>query len=415
MTQPKTIFCVEDEPVMQSIYRAILGQRGFVVIICETGESVFTALKAQTPDLFIIDLHLPDMHGLELCDGLRAMQQTVNVPFIFVSGDDREPEITAALGRGATDYIVKPFKPAELLAKVSVALSRQGRLSLGLKSATEPEVLAGRYELQKRLGAGGTSMVFQAMDRQSSPPKKVAVKIFDLSYLQMFGKSDQISRFLREAYQLSRLNHPNIISLLDFGKTPDDRYYIAPEYVDGQTLQELLLTGKELNEDSVVYIAYEVARTLHYLHEHQVVHRDLKPNNIMITPEGSVKLIDFGLARTNTDRLRSDMDYFAGTAVFIAPELVKEERETDIRSDIYSLGMTLYFALTKTVPFDGTQSDILEQKANTVLVPLRILYPSINAALSDVVMRMLERDPEKRPPIGEVVRILHRLMTLVSN
>ncbi len=404
----KTIVCIEDDPVQQGIYQSLLTRRGYEVIACLTGAETLEKLRTIRPDLLIIDLHLPDITGLELCDALLNLSTTTNVPFLFVSSDDREGQITAGLQKGAMDYIVKPFQPSALLAKVSVALSRA---ALTRRHRETAQLIAGRYEVVNRLGSGGTSMVFHARDVKQVPPLEVALKLYDLGYMEMFGAADRRQRFLREAYQLSRMDHPNIVKLLDFGRTDDDRYFIAMEFVHGTTLQELLLTGRPLPEQELVFIGYEVAQTLQYLHGHQMVHRDLKPGNIMLTEHGAVKLIDFGLARRAVDRLASDNDFFAGTPVFVAPELIATEGETDIRSDLYSLGVTLYFAFSKNVPFAAaSHTQVLQEKLAERIKPLGELRPELNPALSDLVMRLMAPEPAARPDVESVVRDLRELL-----
>ena len=161
----KTIVCIEDDPVQQGIYQSLLTRRGYEVIACLTGAETLEKLRTIRPDLLIIDLHLPDITGLELCDALLNLSTTTNVPFLFVSSDDREGQITAGLQKGAMDYIVKPFQPSALLAKVSVALSRA---ALTRRHRETAQLIAGRYEVVNRLGSGGPRRV--GKDRHGREP-----------------------------------------------------------------------------------------------------------------------------------------------------------------------------------------------------------------------------------------------------
>ncbi len=397
----RTIVCVEDDSILQKMYVALLGERGYLVRGCTTGAEALALLNEEIAHFIIIDMRLPDTDGLTLAEKIRQLPQTAQVPFMFVSSDETEASIVAGLELGAVDYIVKPFRPTELLAKVGSIFSRHalGELN-GFGNGTQ--LFAGRYELRSKLGAGCSSTVMLARDITQPESAPVALKIYNLGFLRSYQAEDMMARFLREAYQMSKLHHANIVELKDFGKAPSGRFYLAMEHVNGETLQDLLVAYGVLPESQVASIGYHIAGVLEYFADRHLVHRDVSPRNIMITEGGQIKLIDFGLAKSYQDHLLAEDDMVLGTPIFVAPEILAGEAAPDVRSDIYSLGLTLYVLLCPDIPYYGTPLEIIEQRRTSRPEPLREAMPHISAPLARIIDAMCAEEPRDRPSIDEI-------------
>lgn len=264
-------------------------------------------------------------------------------------------------------------------------------------SATTPTTIAGRYELQRRLATGGMAEVWLAIDLTLD--RRVAVK-----WLKPTLATDAIvaERFRREAIAAASLNHPNIVAVHDVFEQ-DGRQAVVMQLVDGKSLRQLLDTQNRLSPELTCHIGIAVARALDNAHESGFVHRDVKPGNIMITPDGRVLLTDFGIAKglhgDGSDDLTSD-NIMMGTAKYLAPEQVRGKK-LDGRADLYSLGLVMYECLAGRVPFLG-ESDADTalarlQRDPTDLARLRATLPT---RLVGAVHTLLARKPELRPATG---------------
>ena len=241
----------------------------------------------------------------------------------------------------------------------------------------------GGFELLSRLGQGGMGAVYKA--RQKSMDRLVALKILPKNLAK---NQDFISRFLREARAAGKLSHPNIVTGIDAGFA-DGYYYFAMEYVEGRNLGDRVRSDGPLPEKEVLEIGRQIAEALEYAHDAGMVHRDVKPENILVTREGQAKLCDLGLARTSggsDDEARVTQAGFAvGTPYYISPEQVRGE-DPDSRADIYSLGCTLYHLLAGQPPFVGPSALATMQKHLTeTAARLSDLRPGTSRALEAVI------------------------------
>ena len=259
----------------------------------------------------------------------------------------------------------------------------------------------GRYRIVEQLGRGGAGIVYRADDPRLG--RSVAIKV-----LHDQGLRDEraLSRFRQEARSLSRLLHPNIATLFDFD-SHQGCDFIVLEYVAGETLAQTLAHGP-LPESRAKAIAIEVAEALQFAHEEGIVHRDLKPGNIILTPRGRAKVLDFGLARllheendasaTQNSTGHSDSGSLTGTFPYMAPEQVAG-RPVDARTDIYALGVVMYEMLSAARPFQAPNTArLLYQIAHEKPQPLRAVASHVSSQLEGIVMRCLEKDPAMRFP-----------------
>ena len=266
-----------------------------------------------------------------------------------------------------------------------------------MSALVTPDPLLGRtlshYTLIERVGAGGMGVVYRARDERL--PREVAIKLLPDG---MPGDREARARFHREAIALSRLRHPAIALLYEFDHDAG-RDYLVIEHVAGETLEARLQRGP-LPETDLRAIAAQLAAALEAAHAHGVVHRDLKPGNIMLTPEGQVKVLDFGVARligtpAAEDPTRTSGETRLGTLAYMAPEQLFSP-EVDARADLYALGAVLYHAATGRPPFTAAGSSLASQIMNEAAPPPRSLRPELSREIEAIILRCLEKDPARR-------------------
>ncbi len=263
------------------------------------------------------------------------------------------------------------------------------------RSMSWAEELSGRqlgpYEVLRRIGEGGMGVVYEARDPRLE--RSVALKV--LPFRGATGGDEQRARFLREARAASALDHPNICTLYDVGETPDGQLYLVMAYYAGETLAERLRRGP-VPVDEALSIAIELARGLQAAHVAGIVHRDVKPANVMLTREGSVKILDFGVARITDSPVLTRTGAAVGTPAYMAPEQARGEPVTP-KVDVWAWGLILYEMLTGTQPFrTDSHSSTLLAIQQTEPVPLERLCPKVNRAVTLVVRRALAKKPKQR-------------------
>jgi eukaryotic-like serine/threonine-protein kinase len=259
-------------------------------------------------------------------------------------------------------------------------------------------VLAGRYEIASLLGQGGMARVFQGTDRVLD--RTVAIKVLS----PQFADDDQfVARFRREAQAAAGLNHPNIVGVYDTGDQADV-HFIVMEYVEGRTLRDVIRADGPLLPERAAEIGEAVARALSSAHQAGLVHRDIKPGNIMLTREGEVKVMDFGIARTSTGDTLTQTAAILGTASYLSPEQA-QGLSVDTRSDIYSLGCVLYEMLTGRAPFIGDSPvAIAYMHVKEDPVPPSRLNQDVPPTLDSVVLKCMAKNPANRYESAEELR-----------
>jgi serine/threonine protein kinase len=247
----------------------------------------------------------------------------------------------------------------------------------------------GRYRIQRKLGAGGMADVYLAEDQELG--RRVAIKILNGRH----ANDDQfIERFRREAKNAAALNHPSIVSIYDRGEA-EDTYYIAMEFLDGRTLKELIVGRGAAPINVAIEYGRQILSALRFAHRHGIVHRDIKPHNVLVDAEGRVKVTDFGIARAGTSQM-TETGSIVGTAQYLSPEQARGG-EVDPRSDLYSLGVVLYELLTGKTPFDGeTPVEIAMKHLSNAPKPPSKLRTEIPPELDKVVLRALAKNPDER-------------------
>src|SRR6266404_7128953 len=246
-----------------------------------------------------------------------------------------------------------------------------------------------RYVIKRKLGSGGMADVYLAEDQELG--RRVALKLLN----DRHAADDQfVERFRREAQSAAGLNHPNIVSIFDRGRA-EGTYYIAMEYLDGRTLKELLVRNGPTPIPIAIDYARQILGALSFAHRNGIIHRDIKPHNIVVGGDGRLKVTDFGIARSGASQM-TEAGSIVGTAQYLSPEQARGA-PVDQRSDVYSVGIVLYEMLTGTVPFTGdTPLEIAMKHLSEVPVPPSELRDDVPDDLDLVVLRALAKDPEDR-------------------
>ncbi len=252
------------------------------------------------------------------------------------------------------------------------------------------KILGGRYVLVEQIGIGGMAIVYRAIDRNTG--HSVAVKVLKPEFNR---DAEFVGRFQREAEAASKMTHHNIVNLLDVGMDGENRYLIM-EYVKGKTLKEVIQEKGRLSAPVAVQITIRILSALQHAHQNGIIHRDIKPQNILVHADGHIKVADFGIARMANSSTLTRGDSVMGSVHYFSPEQA-QGKGTDVTSDLYSVGVTLYEMLTGRVPFDGDSPvAIAMQHLHAAPEPIRRYAPEVPEAICHVCMKAMEKDPQYR-------------------
>jgi CheY-like chemotaxis protein len=387
------ILVVDDEALIRQPLARVLEAEGFRVTQAASVATALDCAAADRPDLVLSDVNMPGASGFDLC---RQLPRVVGsgVPVMLLSALADEADFLAGFDAGACDYLSKPWKDAELLAKVRRHLAAAARRPTGHETpppGVVPGVVAeGRVRLAAALGHGGMGSVYRGFDVRLGRP--VAVKLLRRDLAE---DHDFVVRFLQEARILGQLDLPGVPRIHDVGRDGDQYYYVM-DLIDGPTLRQVVETDGPLAPPALVRVAHGVTRILDALVQHEVVHRDVKPENVLCLPDGRVGLVDFGLARRPDDPRMTAEGAVIGTVGYLAPELFTDSGDATVQADLYGLGMCLVYAATGRDPTDTKKG--AEQLASSArAVRLDAHRDDLAPAFVDLVRRLTERRPERRP------------------
>lgn len=263
--------------------------------------------------------------------------------------------------------------------------------------ADAQRVLGGRYLLKDRVGNGGMATVYRAQDQVLN--RTVAVKIMLPQYA---GDPTFAARFKQEAQAAAGLSSPYIVGVYDWGKD-GDTYFIVMEYLRGTDLKSGIRSHGALDPQKVAQIGAQICGALSVAHKHEIIHRDIKPQNIMVLPDGNIKVMDFGIARGKNSHLTQDNNVL-GTAHYVSPEQTRGQ-DLGPTSDIYSLGVVMYECATGKVPFDGDDAiSVALKQVNELPVPPSQLNPRVDATLERIILRCMEKDAANRFQTADELR-----------
>lgn len=380
------VLIADDDPIWRKLLNQNVCDWGYEVVTAENGRKALDILQTPGgPRVAILDWQMPEMDGVDVC---RRIRRSLSLPFIYtilLTSRDTRDDMVAGLESGADDYLVKPVDMEILRSRLMAAIR--------IVNAVPPPRQIPGYQLLGRLGAGAMATVYKA--RQESLDRLVAVKILP-------KKSSQdptfVERFYAEGRAAAKLNHPNIVAALDVGRHGDAHYFIM-EYVRGHTVYDHLVMEGPYTEMHALDIAIQMAKALDHAHQAGIIHRDVKPKNILITHDGVSKLADMGLARALSDREAAEAEAGKayGTPYYISPEQIRGDRKTDFRADIYNLGATLYHMVTGKVPFEGSDiSTVMHKHLKEPLVPPDHINPRLSNGMGEIIELCMAKKPADR-------------------
>ncbi len=264
------------------------------------------------------------------------------------------------------------------------------------------------FQVLSKLGQGAMAVVFKA--KQLSLDRIVAIKVLPK---RLSENPEFVERFYREGRAAARLNHANIVQAFDVGESGGYHYFVM-EYIDGKTVYDLIGDAKPMGEKEAIRIIIQCAKALQHAHEQGLIHRDVKPKNLMLTKAGDVKLADMGLAREVGDfaTATAEAGRAYGTPYYISPEQIRGEISIDARADIYGLGATFYHMVTGRVPFDGTTpSAVMHKHLKEPLIPPDHLNKSLSAGVGEIIEVMMAKGADDRyPSTAELVADLEAVL-----
>jgi serine/threonine-protein kinase len=300
-----------------------------------------------------------------------------------------EAELHRSLEEMESRRKVNPTILKDLMIDLGYVTKTQAeRLKTSIKLSKVAAHQIPGYKIQGKLGAGAMAVVYKA--KQLSLNRTVAIKILPKRFSE---NPEYVERFYKEGQAAGKFNHNNIVQAFDVGEAGGYHYFIM-EYVEGKTIYEDLATGKIFDEDEALDIVIQVAHALDHAHSCGLIHRDVKPKNIMINTDGVVKLADMGLARETTDieTAQTEAGKAYGTPYYIAPEQIRGKIDIDGRADIYGLGATLYHMVTGRVPFMADDpSDVMRKHLREQLIPPDHINTTLSAGISEVIEVMMAK------------------------
>jgi serine/threonine protein kinase len=289
---------------------------------------------------------------------------------------------------------INPVTLQDLLVELGYITRTQAeRLKITMKGNKAVAHQIPGYKILGKLGAGAMAIVYKA--KQLSLNRTVAIKVLPKRFSE---NPEYVERFYKEGQAAGKLNHPNIVQAIDVGEAGGYRYFVM-EYVEGKTIADDLTEGNVFDEDEAIEIIIQVAHALQHAHAHGLIHRDVKPKNIMVNKSSVVKLADMGLARETADieTAQSEAGKAYGTPYYIAPEQIRGKIDIDGRADIYGLGATFYHMVTGRVPFTGDDSsEIMRKHLREKLIPPDHINTSLSAGVSEVIEIMMAKRRDDR-------------------
>jgi hypothetical protein len=314
---------------------------------------------------------------------------------------------TAAVrpAKGPAPAAALAVPPAGAAARAAPPAPGKAPASPAPPSAPRPRF--GHFELIRRVGEGAMGALFEAQDTLTG--RIAALKLLNKA---LAVDAEFVERFRREVVVLSSLDHPNIVKFFGSGEI-GGQHYLAMEFIEGQSLGQRLGGEERIGQDECLRIVRDVALALSHAHAKGVVHRDIKPDNILFAKDGTVKVVDFGLAKNRSEKAKlTAIGVSIGTPYYLSPEQAMGEISVDARADLYGLGVTLYHLLTGRVPFDDVSSmQVMMMHVKNAPPDPRGLNPGISRGLSQIILKLMEKDPQNRyATADELVAVLEKQM-----
>ncbi len=382
------ILVVEDEMSIRDNLLRILRLEGFELVEAANGREGLARARTELPDLILCDVMMPELDGFGMLQALRADPLTAAIPLIFLTARADRSDRRRGMNLGADDYLGKPFSRDELLDTISARIRRMqqsDKVAAALPDQSTPFVPIKGYKMIRRLGGGGMSEVFLAERERDG--EQVALKLLDTRQHQ---DASLLHRFIQEYALLEQIDHPNVARIFDHGVT-DTHAFISMEYFDQGDIKRRMADG--LSPFEALTVALQVALALSQVHALGIVHRDVKPGNLMLRADGSVALIDFGVAKhADVNLEQTQHGEVVGSPYYMSPEQAACQPVSPA-SDIYALGVIFFEMVTGKRPYvaDSIQA-LLALHMNA---PPPRFAPKY-AEFQELLDRMMHKDPMKR-------------------
>lgn len=414
MNKVLTLLVAEDEAAIRDNLVRLLRMEGHAVLVAEDGAQALALAREHLPDLVLSDINMPNLDGFGLLDRLRLDPRTAPIPLIFLSARSERADVRRGMALGADDYLVKPFSREEVLEAVAARLERSRMLTNPAATSAEPEIatrvgysIAGPaaaarpaeppspvrvkgFEMLRNIGRGGMSEVYLA--RREADGQMVALKLLDTRINQ---DEALLQRFIQEYSLLEGVDHPNVARIYGQGFA-DEHVFITMEYFPLGDIRRPISGG--IAPLAALGVTLQIARALGQIHALGIVHRDVKPENIMRREDGTVALIDFGIAKHAGSELGVTLHgHIVGSPHYMSPEQASA-KPVSAASDLYCLGVIFHEMLTGRKPFTG--EDIGTLLAAHMFAPVPSLPESVGE-YQGLLERLLAKDPASRFGHGE--------------
>ncbi len=393
--QNSRILVVDDDEMVRMLLHKALKIQGYEVDLAGTFHEALEKLALLHYDLILTDINLPDISGEELLVFCKTNYKSTEV--ILITGAPQLDGAIQDIKKGAFDYLAKPIALEKLYERVNAALI-QSKTKHNISINTEDTLSDTGYSVVRTLGSGNMGVVLLVEKNKNYYAMKI------LRRESKDPLSDlKVKRFIREAEILAKIDHPNIVKVLEFGMSGEEGVpYFVMEFIASQPLNHYI-AQKTLSTNEQVSIIRDISLALNVVHNEGILHRDIKPGNILITEDHQVKLTDFGIARVGDSNLTIPTEIL-GSPAYMSPEAFDSSQIKDQRSDIFSLGTIAYELLTGQKPFNGeTIGEVMNEiRFNRPIEPMKIV-PNLPPYLQDILAKMLAKKPEDRFDSAEKV------------
>jgi serine/threonine-protein kinase len=402
------ILVSDDDPHVLRLISLCLEEAGHDVVLTQDSGEVAALARGSAFDAIILDVMMTPLSGFEVLGELRRDAATAAIPVLFLSGRAEASDRTRGLREGADDYLTKPFEPEELELRVERLVAWRGRggsTASQLQAASRAPYL-GRYEVRDVIGQGTMGTVYRGWDPRLR--RAVALKTIRLDSITTESRRrEMLDRLHNEAVTVALFNHPHIVAVYDMGDA-ESSAFIAMELVEGVSLARFIARTGRLPAARLIPLALAVARALAAAHERQVIHRDVKPGNVLLGRDGAVKVTDFGVAFIFS-QVSDESQQLYGTPGYVPPEALRQQPYTQA-GDLYGLGVMLYEAAAGAHPMAGANlRETIERTLAGDVTPLAERQKGLPAELADLVMALLATEPGRRPDAAAVVELLAEL------
>lgn len=400
------ILVVEDETAIRNNIMSLLRMEGFAVVEAANGRQGLALAREHQPGLILSDVMMPELDGYGMLEQLRADPLTATIPLIFLSARTERADRRKGMNLGADDYLGKPFTHDELLEAVTARIKRTqpaaaakatlpgADASMAMQTGTQlkPPVVVKGYRILRKIGSGGMSEVFLAV--RESDQRELALKVLDTA---INDDGALLDRFLQEYALLAQIDHPNVARIFDQGIT-DAHAFLSMEYFVRGDIKQRIAAG--LTQHEALGVTVQVALALAQIHARGIVHRDVKPDNLMMRRDGTVALIDFGIAKHADNGLGHTLHgEIVGSPFYLSPEQAAG-RPVSAASDIYCLGVIFHEMLTGQRPYTADRMEVL--LAQHLFSPPPQL-PAQHSDMQDLLNRMMHKDPALRMGTAQAV------------